>query len=49
MIRRRAHVSLDLWIAKARTSLVGPVANGIGQNYGAVLSAITSPRGALHV
>ena len=42
MVRERAHASLDPWITKARTSLVGSFANGIGKHHGAVLSAITS-------
>ena len=43
MIRKRIHASLDPWIARARTSLVGSFANGIGKDRDAVLSAITSP------
>ena len=43
MIRKRAHASLDPGITKARTSLVGSFANGIGKDHAAVLSAITSP------
>ena len=43
MIRKRAHASLDPWIATARTSLVSSFANGISKDHGAVLSSITSP------
>ena len=43
VIRKRACGSLDLWIARARNSLVSSFANGIGKDRGAVLSAINSP------
>ncbi len=43
MIRKRAYGSLDLWIARARSSLVSSFANGIVKDHGAVLSVITSP------
>ena len=38
-----ARDGLDPWITKPRTSLVASLANGIGKDHGAVLSAITSP------
>ncbi len=43
MIGKRAHDGLDSWIARAETSLVSSVCNGISKDHGAVLSAITSP------